>query len=75
MENNLSFEKALARLESIVKELESGESTLEESIVLFEEGVRLSGVCSNLLQNAKQKVEILTETAEGIKKENFNGNE
>lgn len=75
MENNLSFEKALARLESIVKELEGGESTLEESIVLFEEGVRLSGVCSNLLQNAKQKVEILTETAEGIKKENFNGNE
>lgn len=75
MENNLSFEQALARLENIVKELESGETALEESLVLFEEGVRLSGVCSNLLQNAKQKVEILIETADGIKKEDFNGND
>lgn len=75
MENNLTFEQALARLESIVKELESGEAALEESLTLFEEGVRLSGVCSSLLKNAKQKVEILIETADGVKKEAFTSNE
>ena len=43
--------------------------------VLFEEGVRLSGVCSELLKNAKQKVDILIESADGIKKESFSANE
>ena len=71
MENNITFEQSLSRLESIVKELESGDISLEESLVLFEEGVRLSGVCSELLKNAKQKVDILIESADGIKKESF----
>lgn len=75
MENNLTFEQALSRLESIVKELESGDTSLEESLVLFEEGVRLSAVCSSLLKNAKQKVEILIESADGVKKEVFASNE
>ncbi len=75
MENNITFEQSLSRLESIVKELESGEISLEESLVLFEEGVRLSGVCSELLKNAKQKVDILIESADGIKKESFSANE
>ena len=67
MENNITFEQSLMRLESIVKELESGD--------VFEEGVKLSGVCSNLLKNAKQKVDILIESADGIKKESFSSNE
>lgn len=75
MENNITFEQSLSRLESIVKELESGDISLEESLVLFEEGVRLSGVCSELLKNAKQKVDILIESADGIKKESFSANE
>ncbi len=75
MDNGLTFEQALSKLESIVKELESGEASLEESLVLFEEGIRLSGLCSNLLKNAKQKVDILIETADGVKKEEFSSNE
>ena len=75
MENNLTFEQALSRLENIVKELENGEAGLEESLTLFEEGVKLSGVCSSLLKNAKQKVEILIETSDGVKKEAFTANE
>ena len=75
MDNNLTFEQSLVRLESIVKELESGDISLEESLTLFEEGVRLSGVCSELLKNAKQKVDILIESADGIKKESFSTNE
>ena len=75
MENNITFEQSLMRLESIVKELESGDVSLDESLALFEEGVKLSGVCSNLLKNAKQKVDILLESADGIKKESFSSNE
>ena len=75
MDNNITFEQALAKLESIVKELENGEAGLEESLVLFEEGIRLSGVCSNLLKTAKQKVNILIESVDGIKKEEFSSNE
>ena len=75
MENNITFEQSLMRLESIVKELESGDVSLDESLALFEEGVKLSGLCSNLLKNAKQKVDILIESADGIKKESFSSNE
>lgn len=75
MENNITFEQSLMRLESIVKELESGDVSLDESLALFEEGVKLSGVCSNLLKNAKQKVDILIESADEIKKETFSSNE
>ena len=75
MENNITFEQSLMRLENIVKELESGDVSLDESLALFEEGVKLSGVCSNLLKNAKQKVDILIESADGIKKESFSSNE
>lgn len=75
MDNNLTFEQALSKLEFIVKELESGEAELEQSLLLFEEGIRLSGICSNLLKSAKQKVNILIESADGIKKEEFSSNE
>ena len=75
MENNMTFEQALARLEKIVRELESGEVALEESIKLFEEGVKLSGVCSSLLKQAKQKVEILIDNGNEIQKEDFKVNE
>lgn len=75
MENNITFEQAMSRLEKIVRELESGEATLEDSIKLFEEGVKLSGICSSLLKEAKQKVEILIETDNGVSKESFTVNE
>lgn len=75
MENNLTFEQALSRLEIIVKQLESGEIALEDSIKLFEEGVKLSSVCSSLLKDAKQKVEILIEDNSSYIKKDFNVNE
>ncbi len=75
MENNITFEQALAKLEKIVRDLESGEIPLEESIKLFEEGVKLSGVCSSLLKEAKQKVEILIDNGTNITKEAFKANE
>ncbi|MBP3481432.1 MAG: exodeoxyribonuclease VII small subunit [Clostridia bacterium] len=61
MENNITFEESLARLEKIVRQLEDGDVTLDDSVKLFEEGIKLSGICSEYLKNAQQKVEILME--------------
>lgn len=60
-----SFEEALKRLEEIVHLMESGELTLEESLGLFEEGVRLTRVCSQRLDEAEKKIEILTQDEQG----------
>ena len=59
MAENMNFEQALDRLDQIVKKLESGETSLDQSMKLFEEGIALSGACNQMLKNAKQKVETL----------------
>lgn len=59
------FEAALARLEEIVKGLETGDLPLEESLKLFEEGVKLSRICNKRIEDAERKVEILLKDKEG----------
>jgi exodeoxyribonuclease VII small subunit len=59
------FEAALARLEEIVSSLESGELGLEQSLKLFEEGVKLARVCNTRLEEAERKVEILLKDKSG----------
>lgn len=54
-----SFEEDLARLEEIVAALESGDLSLEDSLKLFEEGVRLSGQCHKRLDEAEGKLQVL----------------
>ena len=58
---NLSFEESLTELDSIVQNLEQGELSLEESMLLFERGLNLSQVSQAKLQAAEQKVKILLE--------------
>ena len=58
---NLSFEQSLTEIETIVKKLEQGDLSLEESMTLFELGLNLSHVSQVKLQNAEQKVNILLE--------------
>lgn len=53
------FEECLQRLEKIVQELERGEVSLEKSLTLFEEGMKLSSDCRKELEEAEGKVEIL----------------
>jgi len=53
----LSFEAALKRLEEIVRKLESGEATLDESIALYAEGDRLKQQCEARLQAAQARIE------------------
>jgi exodeoxyribonuclease VII small subunit len=54
---SLSFEQALAELESIVQELESGQAPLERSIEMYERGARLKAHCEARLEAARLKVE------------------
>jgi exodeoxyribonuclease VII small subunit len=56
-----SFEEALARLETIVEELEGGTLSLEQSIARYEEGVRLSRRLTQTLDHAEKRIERLTE--------------
>lgn len=62
---DLSFEDALARLESIVSRLESGQAPLEESITLYEEGARLKSHCEARLKAAQLRVEKIVVGADG----------
>ena len=56
---SLSFEGALLQLEETVGRLESGEMPLEESLELFEAGVKLSRQCNETLEAAERRIEIL----------------
>lgn len=64
-EKKLKFEEALARLEEIVHRLEEGNLSLDESLNLFEEGTKLSKVCSKKLNEARGRIEILTRDENG----------
>ena len=60
-----TFEAALKQLEEIVQRLERGELALEESLKLYEEGIRLSRVCHAKLEEAEGKIELLMKDARG----------
>jgi exodeoxyribonuclease VII small subunit len=65
MAKEARFEDALSSLESIVEKLESGELSLEDSLAAFEEGIRLSRICSKRLEKAEKKIEILLKGEDG----------
>ena len=60
-----TYDGLVSRLELVVKELESGELTLEQSIARFAEGIRLSREASRKLDEAERKVELLVRSADG----------
>lgn len=60
LDENMTFETAIARLEEIVHLLESGNAPLDVSLSLYEEGVALVRFCNGRLDNAQQRVKILT---------------
>ena len=61
----IKFEDAMARLETIVSELEKGDLPLDESLKIFEEGIKLSKTCLKMLDDAERKVEILIQDKDG----------
>ena len=62
---DLKFEKAMKRLEEIVEELEKGDLDIDKSLQIFEEGIRMSRLCSKKLQEAEQKIQKLTRNQKG----------
>lgn len=60
-----SFETSLTELEQIVGKLEDGDLLLEQSLELFEKGIKLSRECRTRLANAERRIEILIKDAEG----------
>ena len=60
-----SFEDSLKQLEAIIAKLEKGDLPLEESVRLFEEGVRLSNACKTEIESAEGKVQILLKQKDG----------
>lgn len=75
-EKNEKFEDALERLQGLVRDLESGECSLEDSIKKFEEGMALARSCQERLTQAEQKIEILLKADKsGVSTEPFRDGE
>lgn len=61
----IKFEKAIQRLEKIVVDLETGELDIDKSLEIFEEGIKMSQLCSKKLTEAEAKIEKLTRNQKG----------
>jgi len=76
MAKKQTFEDAMESLENIVQELESGDLSLEKAMQRFEEGVKLSKLCSVKLDETEKKITLLTGTADGtISETSFSNND
>jgi exodeoxyribonuclease VII small subunit len=64
-QKNQTFEASLSNLEKIVRRLEEGDLPLEESLKLFEDGVRLSRECQERLNQAERRIEVLLRDEDG----------
>lgn len=67
------FEQYMQRLDEIVKTMESGSGNLDETLALYEEGVHISKVCNKMLDEAQQKVTVLSKADGKITEKDFDG--
>ena len=67
----IKFEEAMQNLEAIANELEKGDLRLEESVAKFEEGMKLSKQCNEMISDAEKKITILLQKDGKIEEENF----
>lgn len=71
-----SFEESVGRLEEIVRMLENGTASLDESLKLYEEGIALVRTCNSQLDSAEKKIRILTQGPDGgVEEEDFDGDD
>ena len=68
-----NFESKMEELEKIVTDLEKGDMNLDDSLVKFEEGMKISKECSKILEDAEKKITILLEKDGKINEESFEG--
>ena len=71
--NPQTFEEALARLETLVRDLEAGNVDLDASLASFEEGVFLVRFCTEKLENAEQRVKVLLANGDSVEETDFEG--
>lgn len=73
MEDNkeINFEDTMKKLENIANELEKGDLDLDTSVSKFEEGMKLSKKCNEILENAEKRISILINNGEDIKEEDL----
>ncbi len=71
MAKELKFEEMMEKLESIMRDLESGQMPLDKSLERYEEGVKLLRLCRKRLDETKRKVEILVKKGSKIETEPF----
>jgi exodeoxyribonuclease VII small subunit len=69
--DKLSFEEAMDQLEQLVAKLENGDVPLEQAIDLFQEGMKLSHLCSQKLEQVERKIEMLVEENGAYSKKPF----
>lgn len=65
-ESRKDFEGNITRLKEVVKQLEEGDLSLEESLEFFEEGIKLYRLCNEVLNNAEQRISLLIEEDNSI---------
>jgi len=63
--SEIKFEKAMTRLENIIEELERGDLDIDKSLEIFEEGIKMSRLCSKKLNEAEAKIEKLSKGKNG----------
>lgn len=72
MSKEIKFEEGMEKLEQIANELEKGNLDLDESVKKFEEGMKISKQCSDILQEAEKKITMLIKNSDGeFQEENF----
>ncbi len=74
-EKKRSFEESLQCLEEVVQKLEAGDMTLDDSLKLFEEGIKASNVCRRMLEEARKRVQKLVTENGGFRLEPLDGEE
>ena len=67
-----NFEETIKELETIANELEKGDLNLDESVAKFEQGMKLSKMCNDILENAEKRISILIKKDDNVTEENFN---
>ena len=71
----LNFEELIEKLEDITNKLEKEELSLDDSVKLFEEGMRISKECNTKLEDAEKRITVLINDNDEIKEENFSPEE
>ena len=73
MNKNLKFETALDKLSEVIEKLEDSETSLDEALELYEEGISLIRFCTQKLDDAEQKIKLLQKSGDTVSETEYSG--